>query len=109
NFFDQLAGSRGGGISVVSDSDDYDRVRRLMLPWYAPAHQKTQFARMKELAKKMVGAWAGMSDDAPLDLRDWMQRYSLEVSGRGACNYDFDLLAKDARPSAFAVAVTDST
>jgi len=46
NFFDQLAGSRGGGISVVSDGDYYNRVRRIMLPWYAPAHQKTQFGRM---------------------------------------------------------------
>jgi len=109
NFFDQLAGSRGGGISVVSDSEYYDRVRRIMLPWYAPAHQKTQFDRMKELARKMVDAWADMADDAPLDLREWMQRYSLEVSGRGACNYDFGLLEKDAVPSAFAVAVPDST
>src|SRR5579884_589978 len=32
NFFDQLAGSRGGGISVVSDGDHYNKVRRVMLP-----------------------------------------------------------------------------
>ncbi|MDQ2784198.1 MAG: cytochrome P450 [Chloroflexota bacterium] len=109
NFFDQLAGSRGGGISVVSDSDDYNRVRRIMLPWYAPAHQKTQFGRMKELAQKMISAWATMPDDKPLDLRDWMTRYTLEVSGRGACNYDFGLLDTDGVRSAFAVAVPDST
>jgi cytochrome P450/NADPH-cytochrome P450 reductase len=109
NFFDQLAGSRGGGISVVSDSDYYNRVRRIMLPWYAPANQKTQFARMKGLAKKMANAWATMSDDEPLDLRDWMTRYSLEVSGLGACNYDFGVLDKDAVRSPFAVAVPDST
>ncbi|GAC1465877.1 MAG: bifunctional P-450/NADPH--P450 reductase [Chloroflexota bacterium] len=109
NFFDQLAGSRGGGISVISDGDYYDRVRRIMLPWYAPAHQKTQFERMKELAKRAVNMWAVTADDDPIDLRDWMTRYSLEVSGRGACNYDFGVLEKDAAPNAFAVAVPDST
>ena len=109
NFFDQLAGSRGGGISVVSDSDYYNRVRRIMLPWYAPAHQKTQFARMKDLARTMIEAWGTVPDDKPLDLRDWMTRYALEVSGRGACNYDFGLLDANAAPSSFAVAVPDST
>ncbi len=109
NFFDQLAGSRGGGISVASDSDYYDRVRRIMLPWYAPAHQKTQFGRMKDLAKKTTAAWAAMPDDEPLDMREWMQRYTLEVSGRGACNYDFGLLDKDAVNTPFAAAVTGST
>ncbi|MHB8684359.1 MAG: cytochrome P450 [Dehalococcoidia bacterium] len=109
NFFDQLAGSRGGGISVVSDSDYYDRVRRVMLPWYAPAHQKTQFDRMRALARQMMAAWADMDDDEPLNMREWMQRYALEVSGRGACNYAFGLLDKDARTSPFAAAVTEST
>jgi cytochrome P450 / NADPH-cytochrome P450 reductase len=109
NFFDQLEGPRGGGISVISDSDHYNHVRRIMLPWYAPANQKTQFPQMKELAKKMAEAWAGMPDDEPLDLRDWMTRYSLEVSGRGACNYDFGVLDKNAIPSPFAVAVPDGT
>lgn len=109
NFFDQLAGSRGGGISVVSDSDYYNRVRRIMLPWYAPAHQKTQFGRMKELAKRMVDAWATLPDGETSDLRDWMTRYSLEVSGRGACNYDFAVVNSNEGPNAFAVAVPDST
>lgn len=109
NFFDQLAGSRGGGISVVSDGAFYDRVRRIMLPWYAPAHQKTQFERIKALARHMADAWATMQDDEALDLRDWMTRYSLEVSGRGACNYDFGLLDTDGKRSAFATAVPDST
>ncbi|HZU11899.1 MAG TPA: cytochrome P450 [Chloroflexota bacterium] len=109
NFFDQLAGSRGGGISIVSDSEYYNRVRRVMLPWYAPAHQKTQFERMRELAKRMIDTWESMPDDAPLDLKDWMERYALEVSGRGACNYDFGLLEENPGPSAFARAVPDST
>ncbi|MHB8576468.1 MAG: cytochrome P450, partial [Dehalococcoidia bacterium] len=109
NFFDQLAGSRGGGISVVSDSDYYDQVRRIMLPWYAPAHQKTQFARMKELARRTTAAWAAMPNDQPLDMREWMERYALEVSGRGACNYDFGLLDKDAVKTPFGAAVTAST
>ena len=109
NFFDQLAGSRGGGISVASDGDYYDRVRRIMLPWYAPAHQKTQFARMKDLAKQTIAAWATVPDDEPLDMREWMQRYTLEVSGRGACNYDFGLLDKAAVKTPFAAAVTGST
>ncbi|GAC1519960.1 MAG: bifunctional P-450/NADPH--P450 reductase [Thermoleophilaceae bacterium] len=109
NFFDQLAGSRGGGISVVSDSPYYDRVRRVMLPWYAPAHQKTQFERMKELARKTMAAWAAMPEDKPLDMREWMERYALEVSGRGAGNYDFGLLEKDAVKTPFAAAVPAST
>lgn len=109
NFFDQLSKSRGGGISVVSDSDYYERVRRVMLPWYAPAHQKTQFPRMKALARQMIAAWAEMADDEPLDMREWMARYALEVSGRGACNYDFDVLRKDAVKRPFAAAVPEST
>ncbi|HEV7213860.1 MAG TPA: cytochrome P450, partial [Chloroflexota bacterium] len=109
NFFDQLAGSRGGGISVVSDGDYYDRVRRIMLPWYAPAHQKTQFGRMKELARKTTAAWAALPDNQPLDMREWLERYALEVSGRGACNYDFGLLDKDAVKTPFAAAVPAST
>ena len=109
NFFDQLAGSRGGGISVVSDGDYYNRVRRIMLPWYAPAHQKTQFGRMKEMARMTMAAWAAMPDAEPLNMREWMERYSLEISGRGACNYDFGLLDKDAVKSPFAAAVPEST
>src|SRR5581483_561768 len=42
NFFDQLANSRGGGLSVIGDGDHYEQVRRVMLPWYSPAHQRTQ-------------------------------------------------------------------
>lgn len=109
NFFAQLAGSRGGGISVVSDGAQYDKVRRVMLPWYAPAHQKTQFERMKEVARRTVEAWSEVPDEEPLDMREWMQRYALEVSGRGACNYDFQLLAADAHKSPFAAAVPEST
>ncbi|MCW2605895.1 MAG: putative bifunctional reductase2 [Frankiales bacterium] len=113
NFFAQLASSRGGGISVVADSDYYERVRRIMLPWYAPAHQKTQFDRMKEQAKKLLAAWQTFDDATPLDMRQWMERYTLEISGRGACNYDFGLLdvvdgaVQEKTP--FAAAVTDST
>ena len=51
NFFDQLQNSRGGGISVIGDSDDYERIRRVMLPWYSPEHQRTQLPRMKEQAR----------------------------------------------------------
>lgn len=109
NFFDQLAGSRGSGISVVADSDYYNQVRRVMLPWYAPAHQKTQFPRMKAIARAMLAAWAEVPDSEPLDMRDWMTRYALEVSGRGACNYDFGLLQAQAARSAFAAAVVEST
>lgn len=109
NFFDQLAGSRGAGISVVSDGEYYNKVRRVMLPWYAPAHQKTQFGRMKDLARQMMAAWEEIREGEPIDARDWMQRYALEVSGRGACNYDFHLMDREAQPSAFAQAVPDST
>ncbi len=113
NFFAQLANSRGGGISVIGDGEHYERVRRVMLPWYAPAHQRTQLERMKDQARKLVAAWSAIPDDEPLDARGWMERYTLEVSGRGACAYDFGLLggAPDDHgdPHPFAAAVPAST
>ena len=93
NFFAQLANSRGGGLSVIGDGPHYERIRRVMLPWYSPAHQRTQLDRMKDQAGRLVAAWAALPDDEPLDARAWMERYTLEVSGRGACAYDFGLLA----------------
>jgi cytochrome P450/NADPH-cytochrome P450 reductase len=117
NFFTQLANSRGGGLSVIGDGPHYERIRRVMLPWYSPAHQRTQLDRMKDQAGRLVAAWAALPDDEPLDARAWMERYTLEVSGRGACAYDFGLLASDAtsdgtsdrRPHPFAAAVPAST
>jgi cytochrome P450 / NADPH-cytochrome P450 reductase len=110
NFFDQLSHSRGGGISVIGDGEHYEQVRRVMLPWYAPSHQRTQLARMKEQARRLVAAWDAIADDEPVDARTWMERYTLEVSGRGACNYDFGLLdGERACPHAFAAAVPEST
>jgi cytochrome P450 / NADPH-cytochrome P450 reductase len=115
NFFDQLANSRGGGLSVIGDGDHYERIRRVMLPWYSPAHQRTQLELMKDQARKLVAAWAAMPDDEPLDARGWMERYTLEVSGRGACAYAFGLLGTDpgapaeGRPHPFATAVPAST
>ena len=108
NFFDQLSNSRGGGISVIGDGEHYEKVRRVMLPWYAPSNQRTQLELMKEQARGLVDAWAALPDDEPLDARAWMERYTLEVSGRGACRYDFGLF-KDACPHAFAQAVPAST
>jgi Inner membrane component of T3SS, cytoplasmic domain/Cytochrome P450 len=92
NFFDQLSNSRGGGISVIGDGDHYEQVRRVMLPWYAPSHQRTQLERMKEQAGKLVAAWSAIGAGELLDARAWMERYTLEVSGRGACAYNFGLL-----------------
>ena len=111
NFFDQLAGSRGGGLSVIGDGDHYEQIRRVMLPWYSPAHQRTQLERMKDQARNLIAAWAALPDDEPLDARGWMERYTLEVSGRGACAYDFGLLdaTTDDRPHPFAAAVPAST
>jgi cytochrome P450/NADPH-cytochrome P450 reductase len=109
NFFAQLQNSRGAGISVIGDGDHYEQVRRVMLPWYAPAHQRTQVERMKEQARKLVDAWQRLPDDDPIDARAWMERYTLEVSGRGACNYDFGLLEGDGCPHPFAAAVPEST
>jgi cytochrome P450/NADPH-cytochrome P450 reductase len=112
NFFDQLQNSRGGGISVIGDGEHYERVRRVMLPWYSPKHQRTQLERMKQQARRLVGAWSELPDDQPVDARTWMERYTLEVSGRGACNYDFGLLDPDsdaACPHAFAAAVPENT
>jgi cytochrome P450 / NADPH-cytochrome P450 reductase len=108
NFFDQLSNSRGGGISVIGDGEHYDKVRRVMLPWYAPSNQRTQLELMKEQARKLVDAWAALPDDESVDARAWMERYTLEVSGRGACRYDFKLF-EDACPHAFAQAVPAST
>jgi cytochrome P450/NADPH-cytochrome P450 reductase len=109
NFFAQLGRSRGGGISVIGDGEEYERIRRVMLPWYAPAHQRTQLPRMKEVARKLVAAWDALPHDEPLDARAWMERYTLEVSGRGACNYDFGLLDGDGEPRPFSAAVPEST
>ena len=110
NFFAQLANSRGGGLSVIGDGEHYERIRRVMLPWYSPPHQRTQLDRMKEQARKLVAAWAALPDDEPLDARAWMERYTLEVSGRGACAYDFGLLdGRRRRPHPFAAAVPAST
>jgi cytochrome P450/NADPH-cytochrome P450 reductase len=110
NFFAQLSNSRGGGISVISDGEHAEHVRRVMLPWYAPANQRTQLAQMKDQARKLVAAWSAIPDDEPLDARAWMERYTLEVSGRGACNYDFGLLDGSGEPPhPFAVAVPEST
>ena len=109
NFFAQLSNSRGGGISVIGDGERYERIRRVMLPWYSPAHQRTQLERMKEQARKLVAAWSAIADDEPLDARAWMERYTLEVSGRGACAYDFGLLDGAGDPHPFAAAVPAST
>ena len=109
NFFAQLSNSRGGGISVIGDGEHYERIRRVMLPWYAPSHQRTQLERMKEQARKLVTAWSAIPDDEPLDARAWMERYALEVSGRGACAYDFGLFDGNGDPHPFAAAVPQST
>ena len=111
NFFAQLGNSRGGGISVIGDGEHYDQIRRVMLPWYAPSHQRTQLERMKDQARKLVADWSAIPAGTTLEARTWMERYSLEVSGRGACAYDFGLLGHagqgDAHP--FAAAVPAST
>ena len=109
NFFDQLSNSRGGGISVIGDGEHYERVRRVMLPWYAPTNQRTQLELMKDQARKLVACWSAMPDSEPLDARSWMERYTLEVSGRGACRYDFGLLDGSGEPHPFAMAVPEST
>ncbi|HEX6662599.1 MAG TPA: cytochrome P450, partial [Gaiellaceae bacterium] len=109
NFFAQLQNTRGGGISVIGDGEHYERVRRVMLPWYSPQNQRTQLPVMKAQAQKLVARWAELPDDEPIDARSWMERYTLEVSGRGACRYDFGLLESGACPHAFAQAVPEST
>ncbi|MGH3256712.1 MAG: cytochrome P450 [Streptosporangiaceae bacterium] len=111
NFFAQLGHSRGGGISVIGDGEHYDQIRRVMLPWYAPSHQRTQLERMKDQARRLVADWSAIPAGTTLEARTWMERYALEVSGRGACAYDFGLLGRaghgDAHP--FAAAVPAST
>ena len=109
NFFAQLKHSRGDGLSVIGDGERYERIRRVMLPWYAPSHQRTQLERMKEQARKLVAIWTTIADDEPLDARAWMERYTLEVSGRGACSYNFGLLDGVGTPHPFAAAVPEST
>ena len=109
NFFGQLANSRGGGISVIGDGEHTEQIRRVMLPWYAPLNQRTQFPLMKDQARKLVAAWSALPDSQPIDARSWMERYTLEVSGRGACSYDFGLLDGTGEPHLFATAVPEST
>lgn len=107
NFFTQLQVARGAGISVVSDSPFYEKVRRMMIPWYSPQHQRTQFPRMMQVARDTMAAWDEIPDETPLDMRDWATRYALEISGRGACNYDFKVLDPNAQRSEFARAVPE--
>src|SRR6185437_8896220 len=109
NFFAQLSNSRGGGISVIGDSARTEMIRRVMLPWYSPQHQRTQLELMKEQARRLVANWAALPDEQPVDARVWMERYALEVSGRGACNYNFGLLDGNPSPPPFAEAVLEST
>ena len=59
--------------------------------------------------RNLVAAWSAIPDDEPLDARAWMERYTLEVSGRGACAYDFGLLGGPGDPHPFAAAVPAST
>src|SRR6516225_8302812 len=54
NFFAQLQNTRGGGISVIGDGEHYERIRRVMLPWYSPQNQRTQLPVMKEQAQQLV-------------------------------------------------------
>ena len=109
NFFAQLSNTRGGGISVIGDGAHYEQIRRVMLPWYAPSNQRTQLEMMKEQARKLVIAWSALPDNEPLEARSWMERYTLEVSGRGACSYNFGLLDGTGDPDPFAAAVPEST
>jgi cytochrome P450 len=111
NFFAQLSNSRCGGISVIGDGEHYDQIRRVMLPWYAPSHQRTQLERMKDQARKLVADWTAIPAGTTLEARTWMERYALEVSGRGACAYDFGLLGHAGQRAAhpFAAAVPAST
>jgi cytochrome P450/NADPH-cytochrome P450 reductase len=111
NFFAQLSNSRGTGISVIGDGEHYDQIRRVMLPWYAPSHQRTQLERMKDQARKLVADWSAIPAGTTLEARTWMERYALEVSGRGACAYDFGLLGHAGHGAAhpFAAAVPAST
>jgi len=63
-----------------------------MLPWYAPSHQRTQLELMKEQARSSSPP-GRPSLTTSRRRATWMERYTLEVSGRGACNYDFGLLS----------------
>ena len=113
NFFDQLANSRGGGLSVIGDGDHYEQIRRVMLPWYSPAHQRTQLERMKDQARRLVGAWAALPDDEPLDARGLDG--ALHPRGVRARRLRLRLRrcstagAADDRPHPFAAAVPAST
>jgi cytochrome P450 / NADPH-cytochrome P450 reductase len=109
NFFAQLKHSRGDGLSVIGDGERYEQIRRVMLPWYAPSHQRTQLERMQDQARKLVAMWTTIPDDEPIEARAWMERYTLEVSGRGACSYNFGLLDGVGAPHPFAAAVPEST
>jgi cytochrome P450 / NADPH-cytochrome P450 reductase len=108
NFFEQLRNSRGDGISVLGDGPRYEQIRRVMLPWYSPAHQRTQLIRMKDVAQSLLDSWAALPDDQAVDARTEMERYTLEVSGRGACSYDFGLF-DESKAHPFAAAVPENT
>ena len=92
NFFAQLSNSRGGGISVIGDGERTELIRRVMLPWYSPA-APAHPAGADEGAGAQDGRELGRAARrAAGDARVWMERYAFEVSGRGACDYDFGLL-----------------
>ena len=54
---------------MIGDGEHYERIRRVMLPWYSPQHQRTQLERIKDQARKLMAAWAAMPDVQALDAR----------------------------------------
>ena len=109
NFFAQLSNSRGGGISVIGDSEHTEQIRRVMLPWYAPPHQRTQLERMKEQARKLVAAWArspttSRSTRGPgWSATRWRSPDAARATTTSACS------TASGDPHPFAVAVPEST
>jgi hypothetical protein len=47
---------------------------------------------MVKSATNMVGSWKKVSNSQPLDMRDWLIRYSIEVAARGAANVDLNIM-----------------
>ena len=109
NFFAQLSNSRGGGISVIGDGEHYEQVRRVMLPWYAPPHQRTQLERMKDQARKLVAAWSAIPDDEPLERAPGWSGTRSRSPGAGRAPTTSACSTVSGDPHPFAAAVPEST
>lgn len=92
-------------LNKLIDGDQYQKIRGVLFPFYSPKNQAGQFPKMVKIAKSMVEGWGKIPDTTPIDMRDWLIRYSLEVAARGASNLDLNIMDPSAVKPKLAVSV----